>query len=348
MSSQAPTPPAAAEAPLRVLAVIPGAEEGPSFIFAKRQMADVRGLGVDVRYFWLGERVSPWGVAAEWARLRRAVAAADPDVVHAHYGTVTALVAALAVDRPLVITYRGSDLNGTAAVSRLRAQAGIVLSQLAALRADAILCVSEQVRGRLWWRGAGAEILPSGVDTDIFRPRPRAEARAELGWGGEERVILFNGSRRTKGKRLDLAEAAAAVAARLGPGARLEGLAGAIPAGRIATYMNAADCLLLTSDREGSPNVVKEALACDLPVVSVDVGDVRERVAGVTPGGIAGRDPESLGAALAVVLREPRRSDGHAAVAPLPTRRIAERLVAVYRRVARRRDPVPRAGADTP
>ena len=172
MSSQAPTPPRSA--PLRVLAVIPGAEQGPSFIFAKRQVADVRDLGVDVRCFWLAERTSPRGVAGEWARLRRAIAEADPDVVHAHYGTVTALVSALAARRPLVVTYRGSDLNGTSDVPRLRAGAGIVLSQVAALRADGIICVSEQVRGRLWWRGAGAEILPSGVDTDIFRPRPRA------------------------------------------------------------------------------------------------------------------------------------------------------------------------------
>ena len=192
------------------------------------------------------------------------------------------------------------------------------------------------MRGRLWWRGAGAGILPSGVDTDVFHPRPRAEARAELGWAAADRVVLFNGSRRAKNKRLDLAEAAAAVAARLVPGTRLEVLDGAIPAGHIATYMNAADCLLMTSDHEGSPNVVKEALACDLPVVSVDVGDVRERIAGVTPGGIAGRDPERLGAALAAVLREPRRSDGHTAIEAIGTRRIAERIVDVYRRVARR------------
>jgi teichuronic acid biosynthesis glycosyltransferase TuaC len=341
MPAPATLAPPADAAPLRVLAVIPGAAEGPSFIFAKRQMADVRALGVDVRYFWLGRRTSPWGLAAEWARLRRAVAETAPDVVHAHYGTVTGLITGLACGRPFVITYRGSDLNGAPAVSRLRSQTGILFSQLAALRADAIFCVSEQVRGRLWWRGAGVEILPSGVDTDSFHPRPRAEARAELGWGEAERVVLFNGSRHAKGKRLDLAEAAAVAAARRVPGARLEVLDGAIPAGRIATYMNAADCLLVTSDREGSPNVVKEALACDLPVVSVDVGDVRERVAGVTPGGIVERDPERLGAALVEVLREPRRSDGHTAVEAIRTRVIAGRIVAAYRRVARR----PVAGA---
>ncbi len=331
MSAPVPSPPGA---PLRVLAVIPGSASGPSFIFAKRQMADVQELGVDVRHFWLGERTSPWGLLAEWRRLRRTLAELRPDLVHAHYGTVTALVTALAGARPLVITYRGSDLNGTPAVSRLRAATGILFSRLAALRADAILCVSEQVRGRLWWGRAAAEVLPSGVDPDVFRPQPRAEARAALGWSEDERVVLFNSSRQAERKRLDLARAAVAVAARLVPGTRLEVLDGNVAPSRIVTYMNAADCLLLTSDNEGSPNVVKEALACDLPVVSVDVGDVRERVAGVTPGAVVARDPERLGAALAEVLRAPARSNGRAAVAGITTHRIAERIVETYRRVA--------------
>jgi teichuronic acid biosynthesis glycosyltransferase TuaC len=326
-----------AAAPLRVLAVVPGAEDGPSFIFAKRQMADVSALGVEVRWFWLAERTSPWGVAREWVRLRRAIADLRPDVVHAHYGTVTALLAALAGGAPLVVTYRGSDLNGAAGVAPLRVAFGILFSQLAALRAAAIFCVSRQVRERLWWHRARAGILPSGVDAGVFRPRPRDEARAELGWDAAERVVLFNGSNRSPGKRLDLAEAASAAAARRLPGVRLEVLSGSVPAGRIATYMNAADCLLMTSDHEGSPNVVKEALACDLPVVSVDVGDVRERVAGVTPGAVVERDPERLGEALVEVLRAPRRSDGRGAIEAVRTERIAEQILAAYRRVARRR-----------
>jgi glycosyltransferase involved in cell wall biosynthesis len=74
--------------------------------------------------------------------------------------------------------------------------------------------------------------------------------------------------------------------------------------------MNAADCLLLTSDHEGSPNVVKEAIACGLPVVSVDVGDVRERLRGVDPSSVVARDPHELGRALASMLGERRRSNG--------------------------------------
>ncbi len=336
MTHPSPVRPGASR-PLRVLAVIPGSEERSSFIFARRQMSMVAELGVDVRTFWLGERTSPRGIVGELGRLRRAIAELAPDIVHAHYGTVTALVAALAGGPPLVVTFRGSDLNGSAGVSGSRSRTGVLLSQVAALRAAGIICVSRRLREVLWRRRGEAVVIPSGVDTAVFHPVPRADARAALGWPTEDRVVLFNSGGRAKVKRLDLALAAAAVAERLVPGSRMEVLHGGVDPERIATYMNAADCLLLTSDAEGSPNVIKEALACDLPVVSVDVGDVRERVAGVSPGAIVARDPERLGAAIAAILRDPVRSNGRAAVADITTRRVAERIVEVYARVAGRR-----------
>lgn len=322
--------------PLRVLAVIPGSEERSSFIFARRQMATVAELGVDVRLFWLGERTSPQGIVGELGRLRRAIAEHAPDIVHAHYGTVTALVAALAGGPPLVITYRGSDLNGSAQVSGVRSHSGILMSEFASLRARGIICVSSRLRELLWWRRSDVVVIPSGVDTDVFRPMPRAAARALLGWRDDDRVVLFNSGNRAKVKRLDVAQAAAAVTEQRIPGSRMEVLYGGVDPAQIAVYMNAADCLLLASDAEGSPNVIKEALACDLPIVSVDVGDVRERVDGVHPGAIAERDPEQLGAAIAAILRDPVRSNGHAAVADITTRRVAERIIEVYRRVTGR------------
>lgn len=99
----------------------------------------------------------------------------------------------------------------------------------------------------------------------------------------------------------------------------------------MAHCYRAADCLLLTSDWEGSPNVVKEALCCDLPVVSVDAGDVAEWI-GLTHGGaIAPRDPEALATALASALVPRRRVDGSALRRTLALPEIAARIVAVYR-----------------
>lgn len=103
--------------------------------------------------------------------------------------------------------------------------------------------------------------------------------------------------------------------------------------GRGETDMNAADVLLLTSDSEGSPNSVKEALACDLPVVALDVGDVRERLAGVDPSRVATDDAE-LVEGLVDVLRREERSNGREAAREVSIERTADRMLDVYETVA--------------
>jgi glycosyltransferase involved in cell wall biosynthesis len=94
--------------------------------------------------------------------------------------------------------------------------------------------------------------------------------------------------------------------------------------------MNAVDCLLVTSDFEGSPTVVQEALATNLPIVSVEVGDIVERLEGVANTRIAGRDPEALGAAVAEMIGTPRRSDGRLKIAEFSAQEIAARLREIY------------------
>jgi len=94
-------------------------------------------------------------------------------------------------------------------------------------------------------------------------------------------------------------------------------------------YVNAADCVLLTSDHEGSPNTVKEAMACNVPVVSTDVGDVRERLDGVAPGGV-GTDEAELMTLLREVLSSSARSNGREAVREVSWDRIGEKIIRIY------------------
>ena len=105
---------------------------------------------------------------------------------------------------------------------------------------------------------------------------------------------------------------------------------------RMPDYYRAADCMLLTSDSEGSPNVVKEALACGVPVVSVDAGDVRfwlDRVPGCV---VAERDPAALAAALECVLDGPGSVDASSVLPELDRANAARRLLAVYHSVRQR------------
>jgi glycosyltransferase involved in cell wall biosynthesis len=100
----------------------------------------------------------------------------------------------------------------------------------------------------------------------------------------------------------------------------------------VPIYMSACDALVLTSAAEGSPMVVKEAMACNLPVVSVRVGDVPEVIAGARGCALAERNPDDIAAKLVEVLRNPERSDGRARIEHLRHDRIAQRLLDVYAR----------------
>jgi glycosyltransferase involved in cell wall biosynthesis len=324
--------PARPGAPLRVLAVIPGDEAGPSMIHAKRQVASLREVGVDCRAFFLRERMSPLGILGELLRLRRRVSDDEPDLVHAQYGTVTAFIAAVATTAPLVITFRGSDLNPVRGYPRARVAVAHLLSQLAALRASRILCMSEELRSRLWWRREVAVVMPSGVDLRLFAPRDRAASRRALGWDPGARIVLFNAGRDPVLKRVDIARAALERARGRIPGLQMIELDGSVDPSLIPAMMNAADCLLLTSDREGSPTVVQEAIACGLPVVTVDVGDVGERLSGVVPSAVVAQDPAALGRALIDLLAEPRRSNGPRLASAFSLRILAERLRDAYAR----------------
>ncbi len=305
-------------------------------IFARRQAESLAPAGVAVEVFHLRSRTSPSALLAEFRRFRSVLASFRPGVVHAHFGTMTAMFAALATGRcPLVITFRGSDLNAVASAHGLRAAVGRLLSQLAALRATRIVCVSRGLAQRLWWRRGRVTVLASGVDSEMFRPEPRGMARARLGWREEERIVLFNAGHDPRNKRLDLAQAALAQAKLTRPGVRLEVLNGHVPPARIPTLMNAADCLLVTSDVEGSPTVVQEALASNLPVVSVEVGDIPERLKGVTCSRIVARDASALARAVAELVETPRRSDGRRKTAEFCSRRIARELARIYREILR-------------
>lgn len=321
---------------IRVLYCVPGSPGGSSMIFAHKEIARLASVGLETRKFIFDAGVSPrraWSRAwALWRLLREY----QPDIIHAHFGTLTAFICALVslVSRlPLVITYRGSDLNPSPADGALRSAAQKLLSQLAALLARAIICVSRQLRERLWWCRGKVTVIPSGVDLEIFQPTPRAEARRRLGWGDDERIVLFNAGRTPMVKRLDLAEASIAVMRELIGEVRFVVLRGDINHEEMPLYLSGADCLLMTSDYEGSPNIIKEALACNLPIVSVKVGDVAERLERVYPSRIVARDPRAIGSAAAEIVLLGQRSNGREVISNLSAPAVRDEILEIYCRV---------------
>jgi len=143
-------------------------------------------------------------------------------------------------------------------------------------------------------------------------------------------VVLFNAGYDARNKRLDLAEAAAVQAQATLGNLRLEVLRGDTDPGLIPLLMNASDCLLVASESEGSPTVVQEALACGLPIVSVRVGDIEERLRNVHPSRIVTRDAVSVARAIVELTLAPCRSNGRSQTGEISLQSIACQLKGLY------------------
>lgn len=301
-----------------------------SFIHSQATSLAAAGVGVDVLYMrgYTGLPVYARGLVEAPRVARRR----PYDVVHVHYGH-TALASLAVTRRPLIVSFCGADVIGHqrpgGTITRKSAAEASVFRWLGATASATITKSLEMELALPRPLRARNHILANGVDLERFAPRPRAEARAELGWNADEKVMLFLGNPDDPRKNVDLARAAAALVAERVPGARLHE-AWAIPPHDVPTYLNAADCLVFPSRGEGSPNAVKEAMACALPIVASPVGDVPERLTGVGNTWVREPEPEAFADALVLALAADRAPDARRAVEPLAIDRVADRLLDIY------------------
>ncbi len=316
---------AATTAPLRVLVATnmwPTAREPWFGSFVKDQSEDLRAVGLRVEVMHFDGRSD----ALEYARAARAiwrrVESERFDVVHAHYG-LTGAVAAMQRLVPVVTTFHGSD-TGFLPWQRH-------ISWVVARRTRSIF-VSRNSAKQLGCRSP--IVIPAAVDTELFTPFDRREARRALGWAEEVQYVLFPGARHNKVKRVDLFDAAIEEVGRQARDVvpvHLEGYSRA----DVAVILNAVDVTLMTSDAEGSPLVVRESLAVETPVVSVPVGDVTEVITGLRGCSIAPRDASALATCVIEALEAPRDSSLRRRALRYSRRRTAERVALVLDSAAR-------------
>lgn len=213
-------------------------------------------------------------------QLNRKIAEFGPDIVHAHYG-LSGLLANMQRRVPVVTTYHGSDINEKSVLpfSKLAMQLSkhnIFVSQ----KNVEIACARKKY-----------SLIPCGINIpEIY---DREDARSAMNLFPEKKYVLFAGAFDNGVKNYPLAKAAMDLL----PYAELIELKG-YTRHEVNMLMCAADAILMTSLTEGSPQVIKEALACGLPVVSVDAGDVVELTAGVEGCHVCDREPSALAKAL--------------------------------------------------
>lgn len=293
-------------------------------------LRELKAQDITVREFGLRPRRNFRLLIEDLLRLRKEVKTFQPTIVHAQSGTLTAFCCALVSNAPLIITFRGSDLNWAPGNSTLRNILQKLLSYFSALRATELIAVSNELRQKLNWLGKVTHVIPSGVDQSLFKPIPKSFARSRLGWDNNDKVVLFNCGFNPVGKRLGLAEASVRIAKEELPELRMHVLYGQTEFEDMPLYYNAADCLLMTSSHEGSPNVVKEALACNTPIVSVDVGDVVDRLNGATSSRISEPTPRALGQAIVQVISQRQKAPSQCLVDDLSVAVMTKRILRIY------------------
>ena len=324
---------------MRILAVTnmyPSAAFPGRGVFVHEQIRGLRASGVEVSVLFVDRRQEgPRAYYRLANRVDTAVAGFDPDAIHVMYGGVMAdqIVRRHHV-RPVVVTFHGSDLLGenlSGWARKLISRYGVYCSRRAAQAAEGVIVVARHLVKAL--NGVvpthKVRVIPCGIDLDRFKPMDPLDCKQKLGWSTRAFHVLFASSNGDPVKRTWLARAAVAQMSNADRPPELHCLTG-IPNAEVPVWLNASDALLLTSMHEGSPTVVKEALACGLPLVSVDVGDVAERIEGIEGCHLARAEPADLAAKLCRVRQCGKRLGCAPRLRELSILRVAQRLKCYY------------------
>jgi teichuronic acid biosynthesis glycosyltransferase TuaC len=336
------------EAPIRVLMVTSEwpTPENPFLVpFLVQQVEFLRRAGAEVEVFFFRGAKNPVNYLRAWWRFNRRYKTrrTQYDVVHAQFGQAALIPWPKWL--PLIITFHGTDgLGQLSPDGRMTMQGRLLvwLGRTAARFADAVLIVSNEMR-KNFPASMPLHMLPTGVDLDSLPSLTREEARNQLGLPLDERLVLFVGSPHNPLKRYARARQAVEVLNQTLPARLILGWGRAHR--EIIILMHACDVLVVTSLTEGSPTIVKEALACNLPIVSVVVGDVVERLEGIEGCEIVpGDKPETIAAVLERSLRRGGRIRGREAIEQLDEKVLAGKLIGIYRSVLK----FPRPSQSTP
>lgn len=327
--------------PLRVLVIsprLPTAERPGSMAPALRQIESLRKLGLEmIVQDMRGLPVVKYGPAIPRMRSRLR----EVDLIHAHFG-YCGWIGRMQRRKPLVVSFMGDDLLGTPGAngqttwfSRWMVQFNRRLARMS----DEVIVKSQEMADVV--RPVACHVIANGVDTESFRPIPRDEAKQRLGLRSDQLYVLFPGDPSNPRKGFALADAARKEAEKiLGKAIETLVLWGKNP-DEVPYCMNACNAMWMTSLIEGSPNVVKEAMACNVPVVGVDVGDVAWLLEGIAGYAVCPRDSAILGRVLADRLMESREVGGREAIFKLGLGidQVAKRVVSIYRKALATRNP---------
>jgi glycosyltransferase involved in cell wall biosynthesis len=208
-----------------------------------------------------------------------------------------------------------------------------ITSYILARLVSAVIVQNREMRRLL--RLDSTEVIPCGIDLELFHPMDHGEACRLAGLDPGKKYVLFAYNPQEQRKRFDLIEAAVAMAREQLPEIEILQVRQR-PHSEMPLYMNAADVLVMASMVEGSPLAVKEAMATNLPVITVDVGDAAELI-GTTAGCyLVRREAAAVAEKIIEVCRRGERTNGRDWICKLSMEAVAKRIIEVYAAALRR------------
>lgn len=301
---------------MRVL-IVASYNKGHFAPFIVEQAAELAELGCCMEFFGItGKGIK--GYLKAYPALKRKIKEFEPDIIHAHYG-LSGLLACLQRRVPVVTTYHGSDINDRKVLP---------FSKLAMRLSAFNIFVSRKTMEIAGYLKRG-ELVPCGIAENEIQAMPKAGARERMGLDTSRKYVLFAGAFDNTVKNYPLAEQTMSLL----PGCQLIELKG-YDRSQVTMLMRAADAILMTSHTEGSPQVIKEAMMCGCPVVSVDVGDVSEVVEGVAGCFVCDRTAEALAGKLEVAMAHGETGGRDRIVSRgLTGKAVADRIIEIYKSV---------------
>ena len=316
---------------MKVLFVSSGNTDFKKIPFIESQEKSLIDQGISVDHFLImGKGLK--GYAQNIAALRKMIQSGNYDLLHAHYSYSGWIALFTGTSLPIVVSYMGSDVYGLVNESgqrTLKSYQEIFISKSLQPFVDKIIVKSKNLEDYIYLKKK-ASLIPNGVDFEKFQPRDKKLARAKLDLPLEKEIVLFLGSDANPRKNFQLCKEAFDTI-------KQENWELVHPypidADLIPYYLNAASVLVLTSYLEGSPNVIKEAMASNTPIVATDVGDVRE-VIGKTEGCyLCSFDVQDVAKNIQQAINFGRPTMGRTNTSHLEINTIARRLIELYESV---------------
>jgi len=261
------------------------------------------------------------------------------DIVHGHYG-LWCLVARMQWTTPVVVAFLGDDLLGTVTSQGGHSKKSLFvvrIGQWLCRHVEAVTVKTQQMKTASLTDDAF--VIPDGINFELFTPMPREKVRAALGWDQDRYYVVFANNPAIPVKNFALAQAAIECLQKRGMTAELV-VATGLPQAKVVQYINASNALILPSIAEGSPNVVREASACNVPIVATNVGDVAEVLARTEGCSVCPHDAEALAIGLEKALKHTERTTGRADTAHLDSKVLVEQIMAMYEQAIERKKQV--------